>query len=116
MWVVFATFLCIGVLMMMFSVIVDILRDTGASGLAKAGWLLTLFLLPLIGVLVYVIAHGDDMARRSADERAQQQRPFDDRVRAGVGARATSNGPGRCAPTASSRTTKFTALKQRILY
>ena len=44
--------------------IVDIFRSH-ISGVAKAAWLLFVIIAPFLGVLVYLTAHGDDMARRS---------------------------------------------------
>ena len=57
-WLVFVSFVFISVLMMMFSVIVDIFRDKSLSGWAKAAWLLSLALFTLLTLLVYVIVRG----------------------------------------------------------
>ena len=39
----------------------DILRRRDLSGLAKAGWILLLFILPLFGALIYIIARPNDL-------------------------------------------------------
>jgi hypothetical protein len=39
-------------------IIMDVLRNRDLGGWAKAGWILLIVLLPLIGVLVYVGVHG----------------------------------------------------------
>ncbi len=52
-------------------VVVDIFRSRDLSGWGKAGWLLLIVILPLIGVLIYLIARGHKMqehAVRHADE------------------------------------------------
>lgn len=39
-------------------IIMDVLRNRDLGGWAKAGWILLIVVLPLIGVLVYVGVHG----------------------------------------------------------
>jgi Short C-terminal domain/Phospholipase_D-nuclease N-terminal len=39
-------------------IIMDVLRNRELGGWAKAGWILLIVLLPLIGVVVYVGVHG----------------------------------------------------------
>jgi uncharacterized membrane protein len=39
----------------------DIFRRRDISGGAKAGWILLIFILPLIGSLIYVIARPNDL-------------------------------------------------------
>jgi hypothetical protein len=54
------------------SVVTDLLRSHDLSGWAKAGWLVLIVLVPLLGVLVYVIARGDKMkAHEMSSERMQ---------------------------------------------
>ena len=48
------------------SVVIDIFRSHDLSGGAKAGWLLLIVVLPLLGVLIYLIARGSDMHERAA--------------------------------------------------
>jgi Short C-terminal domain/Phospholipase_D-nuclease N-terminal len=55
------------------TVVADVLRSHDLSGWAKAGWLVLIFLIPLLGVLIYVIARGDKMkAHEVSSERMQQ--------------------------------------------
>ena len=44
---------------------IDIFRSPDLSGLAKALWLLFVLLIPLVGVLVYLIARGGNMHERA---------------------------------------------------
>jgi hypothetical protein len=46
-------------------VFADIFRSDDLSGLSKALWFLFVLFIPLIGVLVYLIAHGGQMQERS---------------------------------------------------
>ena len=39
-------------------IIMDVLRNRDLGGWAKAGWILLIVVLPLIGILVYVGVHG----------------------------------------------------------
>jgi hypothetical protein len=43
------------------SVVIDIFRSPDLSGAAKAGWVLVVMVIPLLGVLIYIIARGDKM-------------------------------------------------------
>ena len=55
------------------TVVVDVFRSHDLSGWAKAGWVVLIVLLPLLGVLVYVIARGDKMkAHEVSQERLQE--------------------------------------------
>ena len=47
-------------------VIIDIFRSHDLSGWAKALWFLFVLFIPLVGVVVYLIAHGGSMQERSA--------------------------------------------------
>jgi hypothetical protein len=47
------------------AVFADIFASRDLSGWAKAGWVAIVFILPLIGVLIYVISRGDSMQRHA---------------------------------------------------
>jgi hypothetical protein len=61
--------------------IADIFRDHELSGWGKAGWILLLIILPLIGSLIYIIVRGPSMAERSAKQAAEAQAQMDDYIR-----------------------------------
>jgi hypothetical protein len=65
LWVLLVTFTLIVVLMAMFAVIIDLSRDPDLSGIVKVAWMLALVLLPIVGLLVYVIVRGPGMSARS---------------------------------------------------
>lgn len=52
---------------LLISIFGDIFRSD-KSGLAKAGWTIFVIILPLLGVLIYIITNGDDMAERSVKQ------------------------------------------------
>jgi hypothetical protein len=43
------------------AVVLDIFRSRDLSGWGKAGWFLVVLLVPLIGVIVYLVARGSEM-------------------------------------------------------
>jgi hypothetical protein len=57
------------------SVVLDIFRSHEMSGWAKAAWILTLMVLPLLGVLIYLIVHGDEM--REHDDTLRRERDWE---------------------------------------
>ena len=71
-WTIVEVFLWVIWFWILITVIVDIFRSPDLSGWAKAGWFLFVLVIPLIGVLVYLIARGASMHER-ATRRAQQE-------------------------------------------
>jgi putative oligomerization/nucleic acid binding protein len=63
-WTILYIFVFILWLSILFRVIWDVFRSHDLSGLAKAGWLLFILILPLLGVFVYVIVRGGSMHER----------------------------------------------------
>ena len=52
-------------------VVFDIFRSHDLSKWAKAGWMLLIFIFPLIGVLGYLIVRGHTLHEHQAQDRAQ---------------------------------------------
>ncbi|MDH4119072.1 MAG: PLDc N-terminal domain-containing protein, partial [Acidimicrobiia bacterium] len=67
-WTMLIFFLWFAWIMVVFTVLVDIFRNHQMGGFAKALWVFFVIVLPLLGVLIYLIANGDDMARRGLEE------------------------------------------------
>lgn len=76
LWIV-GFFLWIWLAILVFS---DIFRSD-QSGWAKAGWIVLIIVLPLLGVLIYLIARGRKMAERAARDAADQEAAFKSYVR-----------------------------------
>ena len=55
-WWMIMVFFFVMAIWVFISIFADILRRNDHSGWAKAGWMLFIFVLPLIGCLVYIIA------------------------------------------------------------
>jgi len=67
-------FVLVGFLFVLFRIIVDIFRDHSLSGWGKAGWLIVIIVLPVLGALIYLIARGSGMQERDlADAEANRQ-------------------------------------------
>jgi hypothetical protein len=64
-WSLMILFLFIAFALAVFRVFADLFRSD-MGGFAKAIWVIAIIWLPVIGVLAYLIAHGDKMAGRSA--------------------------------------------------
>jgi hypothetical protein len=65
-------------IMLLFWIIMDIFRSADLSGWAKAGWLLLVIVLPLVGVLVYLIARGGSMQERRDTRALRADTPYGD--------------------------------------
>src|SRR5262245_41260123 len=58
-WIVWV-WLWMMVIWMFIAVFADIFRRRDLSGLAKAGWIFVIFVLPLLGILIYMIIRPRD--------------------------------------------------------
>jgi hypothetical protein len=68
-------------LMLLFWIFSDIFRSRDLSGWAKAGWLAFVVIVPLLGVLVYLIARGGSMHERQVREAKARDTEFREAVR-----------------------------------
>jgi Short C-terminal domain/Phospholipase_D-nuclease N-terminal len=69
----FLFFVWIWLLIIVFS---DIFRSRDLGGLAKALWVIFVIVIPLLGVLIYLIARGHGMQERAAERARQQDQAF----------------------------------------
>lgn len=73
LWTMLIFFLFIAWIWVLVSVIADIFRSDDLNGFAKAAWVIFVIILPWLGVLVYLIARGDNMTQRNvADANAME--------------------------------------------
>jgi Phospholipase_D-nuclease N-terminal len=70
-WLLVITYCFVAYLMLLFHVFGDLYRDPETGGFAKAMWTLFLIFLPFLGILVYLIARGKDMAGRTVTQAMQ---------------------------------------------
>lgn len=116
-WVVFVSFVFINLLLMLFAVIADLFRDHETGAVAKVVWIVVLIGLPLFGLLIYVLARGDGMAKRAMREQADAQESFDSYVRdvAGNGAASELEKAGTLYAAGQLSDDEYNTLKARIL-
>ena len=91
LWSLFVIYFMVIYFIMLFRVIFDVFRDATLSGVAKAGWLIFILIVPLIALLAYVITRGAGMADRDRKDVSSRQEAQDDYIRqvAGTGDNAT---------------------------
>ena len=80
-WWTVTIFFFMAYLIVLFNVIVDLFRDRELSGWLKAVWVFFLIVLPVLTSLVYLIARGGGMARRSAEQLQQHKAQTDAYIR-----------------------------------
>jgi Short C-terminal domain/Phospholipase_D-nuclease N-terminal len=72
-------------------VFIDIFRSHDLSGWAKALWFVFVLILPLIGVLVYVIVRGGKMHERAVQTARQQDQDFRAYVKEAAGPQSSAD-------------------------
>ena len=85
----FWVFVFVAYLMVLFSILGDLFRDHTLSGGWKAVWIIFLIFVPFLTLLVYLIARGNGMAKRSAKEASELQSAQDAYIKSVAGAGAS---------------------------
>ena len=80
-WTIVIFFVWVAWLMILFRILMDIFRRHDISGWGKAAWLIFVVVLPFLGVLIYLIANGNEMQRRDAEHAQAARAEFDDYVK-----------------------------------
>jgi hypothetical protein len=88
-WSMLIFFVWIAWFMLLFHVVGDVFRRRDASGAKKTAWLIFLIFVPFLGVFVYLIGNGDDMAKRNIEQAEARRSEMDTYVREVAG----SSGP-----------------------
>jgi putative oligomerization/nucleic acid binding protein/phospholipase D-like protein len=89
-WTIFLFFLWVMWFWILISVFIDVFRSRDLSGGGKALWFLFVLLIPLIGVLVYLIVRGGSMHERAVQQAQQQDQAFRDYVQSAAQTPASS--------------------------
>jgi hypothetical protein len=77
---------------LLIRVFVDVFRRHDLSGWGKAGWTLFVIVLPFLGVLIYLIANGQEMGKRDVDLARASQAQFDQHIKSVAGSGSGSDG------------------------
>ena len=102
------------------TVLIDVFRRHDLSGWGKAAWALFMIVLPYLGVFIYLITQGKEMAERRATEVRESQASFDSYVRdvAGSGSAAPAEQIAKAKELLDSGAidqAEFEKLKQKAL-
>ena len=93
-WTTVMIFVWVLWFMLLFRVYGDLFSRQDIGGWAKTGWVLVTFLIPLLGVFIYLIAQGRGMQER-AIQAAERQRAATDAYIRSVAATAESDQLGK---------------------
>jgi Phospholipase_D-nuclease N-terminal/Short C-terminal domain len=119
LWSMIIFFAWVAWLIILFRVIADVFRRHDTSGWGKAAWLIFVIVLPFLGVLIYLIAHGDDMAKRDLEQARAAQANMDDYVKSvagsGGGAAAEIDRAKQLLDSGAITQVEFEAIKAKAI-
>ena len=95
----FLFFVWIWLLIIVFG---DIFRSRDLGGFAKALWVIFVIVIPLLGVLVYLIARGGGMQERAVERAQQQDQAFQAYVQQAAGSSSTADEVAKLADLKAS--------------
>jgi len=84
-WTILMIFLWVVWFWILITIFIDLFRSHDLSGWAKALWFIFILILPLIGVLVYLIARGGKMHEHAARDAQLQDKEFRQYVQQAAG-------------------------------
>ena len=90
-WTILMIFLWVIWFWILITIIIDLFRSHDLSGWAKALWFIFILLLPLIGVLVYLIVRGGKMHEPAARDAQIQEQQFRRYVQDAAGTQSTAD-------------------------
>jgi len=90
-WTIIELFLWVLWFWVLITVFIDIFRSHDLSGWGKALWFLFVLLIPLIGVLVYLIVRGGSMQQRMQRQAQQDDQQFREYVQDAAGSQSTAD-------------------------
>ena len=94
-WTMLWFFLWIAWLVALFQIIGDIFNSDDLGGWGKGIWLIFVILLPLLGVLIYLIARGGGMQRRAIEKARAQRDAYESYLRETAGSASAGGGGSR---------------------
>ena len=89
-WTIFLIFLWVLWFWVLITVFIDIFRSSDLSGWGKAGWFIFVLIIPVIGVLVYLIVRGGKMHQRQVQAAQAQDQEFRSYVQEAAGSPTSS--------------------------
>lgn len=114
----FWVFVFFAYLMVLFSILSDLFRDSELSGWLKAIWIIFLIFVPFLTALVYLIARGTGMQKRAMEQATEMRKQQDEYIRATAGAPSSVDDIAKAKSLLDSGAisqAEFDALKARAL-
>jgi len=90
-WTILEIFLWVIWFWILITIFVDIFRSHDLSGWGKALWFLFVLILPLIGVLVYLIVRGGSMHERAVQQVQRQDEQFRSYIQETAGSQSSAD-------------------------
>jgi hypothetical protein len=84
-WTILWIFLFVFWIWTLITVVIDIFRSHDMGGVSKALWFLFILFVPLLGVILYLIFRGGDMARRAERRAEATQDAYENWIRSVAG-------------------------------
>ncbi|HEU4346852.1 MAG TPA: SHOCT domain-containing protein [Actinoplanes sp.] len=103
---------------LLITVFADLFRRHDLSGWVKTLWIVFVVVLPYLGVFVYLITQGRNMADRNAKDYQAAQSQLDDRIRTvsgGGGAAAEIERANKLLDSGAITQAEYEAIKQKAL-
>jgi hypothetical protein len=117
-WTMILFFLWVAWIWTLIGVVGDVFRRHDISGWGKAAWTLFLIAVPFLGVLIYLIAHGQGMAERRLEEANAARAQMDEYVKSvadGGGAASEIDKAKRLLDSGAITQAEFEDLKRKAL-
>ena len=104
---------------LLITVFADLFRRHDLSGWVKTLWIIFVVVLPYLGVFIYLITQGRNMAGRNAREVQAAQAQLDDRIRSvasnGSGPAAEIERANKLLDSGAITRAEYEAIKQKAL-
>ena len=117
-WTILMVFLWVIWFWVLITIFIDLFRSHDLSGWAKALWFIFILLLPLIGVLVYLIARGGKMHEHAQKDAQLQEQQFRQYVQEAAGSESTADQltkPAHLRERGVIKADEFESQKAKIL-
>src|SRR5215469_4005380 len=90
-WTIFIIFLWVIWFWILITVLIDLFRSHDLSGWAKALWFIFILLIPVVGVLVYLIVRGGKMHEHQVRDVQAQDQEFRRYVKEAAGSQSPAD-------------------------
>ena len=116
LWTMIIFFAWVIFIWVAITVLIDVFRRHDVGGWVKAAWVVLVIILPVLGVLLYLIVNHDGMAKRSAKQAQAQKAEFDQYVRDTAGGSAAEISKAKeLLDSGAISQSEFDQIKQKAL-